>query len=894
MSSDDVNAQDAAPGPRRRLVWYVGLAAGAVVATTLFIPGVIATYADGQARSGADALEQQHRSDAAAARFAAAGTTRTKHDHSRHDHTGPARRGDGHGHDHSDPLTKNAVSREIGSSVTPETADPTTAREAAAARDVVAAQRAEPDPKIVPTAEPAARRDVPQNRYAMAGGCYALQLAGSGTWVTRTDDGYRADAAQIGDAEPFHFQATDLGKYLLFDDGEEFLARSMDPLAGDEVESAEQASPSADWTATRRGSAYLFRLSSADRSLSAETNGDLVTAPGAKSFNLRRTTGCARWPEVDVNVDGRPFRGTSDIQEVRGYLDAHTHGMAFEFLGGDVHCGRPWHPYGVETALVDCEDHQLADGNGAVLENILKNGTPTGSHDPVGWPTFNDWPAPDSLTHEGTYYKWMERAWRGGQRLFVNLLVENGKLCQIYPIKHNSCDDMDSIRLQAKDMRDFERYIDAQAGGPGRGWYRIVTDPFQARKVINQGKMAVVMGIETSVLFGCTMKADVPDPLCTKASINAQLNEVHKLGVRQMELVNKFDNALSGVAGDEGTTGVAVNGANALETGSFWDMRTCPDTYDPEVHDKNQITVPGGEQAFSQRDGIFGAIQEQFGASPPALPVYGPAPHCNRRGLTPLGDHTIREMTKRKMIFDPDHMSVDGRKASLDLLESLSYPGVVSSHSWSTPDAYPRIYELGGMVTPYAGDSSGFVDKWERHLDWADGRYYFGFGFGADINGLGAQGDPRGAGVPNPVTYPFKGLGGVSIRKQHSGQRVYDINVDGVAHYGLYPDWMEDLRKIAGNAIVEDMARGPEAYLQMWERAVGVSNDGCRDRSARKRLSVFDNLSRGTSVQQVLRTAGQPHSRLGDAFTYCAKNGSGATTRLRAVFNDAGRLLRVS
>lgn len=233
-----------------------------------------------------------------------------------------------------------------------------------------------------------------------------------------------------------------------------------------------------------------------------------------------------------------------------------------------------------------------------------------------------------------------------------------------------------------------------------------------------------------------------------------------------MELVSKFDNALSGVAGDEGTTGVAVNGANLAETGSFWDMRTCPSGYRPEVHDRNQITAPGGEQAFSQRDGIFGAIQDQFAVTPPvALPVYAPAPHCNQQALSSLGRHTIREMTERNMIFDPDHMSVSGRKASLDLVESLDYPRVVSSHSWSTPDAYPRIYRLGGLVTPYAGDSTVFVDKWKRHLGWADGRYYFGFGFGADINGLGAQGDPRGAGVPNPVTYPFKGLGGVTVGK---------------------------------------------------------------------------------------------------------------------------------
>ena len=55
--------------------------------------------------------------------------------------------------------------------------------------------------------------------------------------------------------------------------------------------------------------------------------------------------------------------------------------------------------------------------------------------------------------------------------------------------------------------------------------------------------------------------------------------------------------------------------------------------------------------------------------------------------------------------------------------------------------------------------------------------------------------------------------------KQRSGSRVYDINVDGTDDYGLYPDWVEDLRTIAGQQIVDDMAQGAEAYLQMWQRA---------------------------------------------------------------------------
>ena len=168
---------------------------------------------------------------------------------------------------------------------------------------------------------------------------------------------------------------------------------------------------------------------------------------------------------------------------------------------------------------------------------------------------------------------------------------------------------MTSIRLQARDMHKLERYVDAQYGGPGKGWYRIVTNPYQARRVVNQGKLAVVMGIETSVLFGCTMKADVPDPSCTKESIDRQLTQVRRMGVSQMELVNKFDNALSGVAGDEGQTGVAVNSANFLETGSFWDMRHCPAAYPADVHDKNQLSAPAAqalEDAFAARLVQFG------------------------------------------------------------------------------------------------------------------------------------------------------------------------------------------------------------------------------------------------------------------------------------------------
>ena len=788
-------------------------------------------------------------------------------------------------HDHGDPATKNDVSR--GLAVGEGVVDPTTATERSAAEAYVASQRALPDPSLTSVPAYPARTTVPTHRYAMAGGCYTLQ---AGTrYVTRSGSALAVAAVPAASAARLYFKATRLGGYLLH------TASGEVTLQGDgSVAIAAEPSAQADWTARKVPAGFTFDVG-AGKALTV-AGGRLVGGSGTP-FALRVASGCPSYPEAAVNVSGDPFAGETSYQEVRGFVDAHTHGMAFEFLGGSVHCGRPWHAYGAPYALVDCPDHTLTQGKGAVLESVL-SGEP--SHDPVGWPTFKDWPAPESLTHEGTYYRWLERAWRGGQRLFVNLLVENNKLCELYPLKRNSCDDMDSIRLQAQQMLRLQGYVDAQFGGPGKGFYRIVRDPFEARRVINAGKMAVVMGIETSIPFGCTYKKVLGQdlPACTAAEIDANLDEMHALGVRQMELVNKFDNALAGVAGDAGEVGLVINAANFLETGSFWAMEHC-EPADGESADNPQLALPdiGGDQ----QDALFGAIGQVLGLVG-SVPLYGPPAHCNARGLTDLGVHTIEGLAERRMVFDPDHLSVKARAASMDVIEDLRHPGVISSHSWSTPDTYPRIYRAGGFITPYAGDSTGFVAKWRRHLGWADPRYYFGMGFGADINGLGAQGSPRGADVANPVRYPFTGLGGVRIDRQRAGQRTWDINVDGVAQYGLYPDWVEDLRKVAdaqrpgdGARIVDDMARGAEAYLQMWERTYGVAPDSCRNASLRKAASTLPSLVRaGMTTEAVLRAVGQPYQRLGSTYLLCAKSSTRAKVPVRVTFSPGGTVTRVA
>ena len=358
------------------------------------------------------------------------------------------------------------------------------------------------------------------------------------------------------------------------------------------------------------------------------------------------------------------------------------------------------------------------------------------------------------------------------------------------------------------------------------------------------------------------------------------------MGVSQMELVNKFDNALAGVAGDEGSDRRRWSTPpTSSRPARFWRHATLPDRRPAEVHDKDQDGRPATPNPFTAAGRAVRRDRAGRPASPlpVALPVYGAKPHCNDRGLTDLGDYTIRGMAKRHMIFDPDHMSVTARKASLDLLESMSYPGVVSSHSWSTPDAYPRIYRLGGFITPYAGDSTGFVEKWKQHLTWADPRYYWGFGYGADINGLGAQGDPRGRRRSNPVTYPFTGLGGVTSNQQVSGQRVYDINKDGVAHYGLYPDWLQDLRKVAGRRRRHRRRTCPAARRPTCRCGSGPTasaNDGCRDPRALRSADLRCAASRPARAPTYVLTARGPAATGGstDTFTYCGRTSTGGTT----------------
>jgi len=644
--------------------------------------------------------------------------------------------------------------------------------------------------------------------YAYANGCYALRDTSTDRFVARDALGYAVNGQTAVAATPFRLEPTALGRYLLYGpDGRM-------PGAGvlGTVGATPNPGPAADWRMTDSGGTLRLTNLSTDKNLGVGVLGRLAqVASNAPRWSLEPALGCAEFPEIDVNVTGEPFKGESPDAPVRGFLDDHVHVGAFQFLGGRFHCGRPWSPYGVTVAMRDCLDHE-PNGAGAVAENFFVAGSPLGTHSTDGWPSFAGWPRDESLTHEGTYWKWIERAWRSGLRIMVNDLVENRALCEIYPLKQNNCNEMVSAYRQAEDMHALQDYIDAQFGGPGKGFLRIVDSPEQARHAINDGKLAMVLGIEVSEVLNCGQFNGTPH--CTAAQIDAELDRLHAIGVRSLFPVHKFDNALGGTHFDSGTTGVLVNTGNKYATGQFWTAEHCPGAAD---HD-NEPTNPTAEQAALIYS-VFGPLLTQP-LLQGQLPVYPPAPLCNPKGLTPLGEHLIRSMMSRGMIVETDHLSVKARRQALTILEETDYPGVISSHSWGDAGSQQRLQALGGLVGPITHEANGFAEEWQAARANRSPDFLFGLGFGSDINGLHAQPVPRPDAAQNPVQYPFQSFdGGSVIDRQRSGTRIYDVNVDGVDHYGLYPDWIEDLRLVAGQQIVDDMAAGAEAYLQVWERA---------------------------------------------------------------------------
>jgi len=674
------------------------------------------------------------------------------------------------------------------------------------------------------------------DRYALAGGCYTA-----------------ADAAGKPVAGQVRLKASALGRYLLYSKDGKFLTAQDDGS----LTQQDAPSPAADFTVQEAaGDGFTLAPQSTGKPVATVT--------------FTPADGCADFPEADLQATGTPSKGATEYGRVGGIVEGHNHWMAYGSFGGHFRCGSPWHEYGIAYALPDCAEVEGPQGLAAPLQNAFTYGNPVQPHETAGYPTLPS-QSKDQLTYEGMYYRWVERVWKSGLRLMVMGVNENRVLCELLVDRKESCNEMDGMRRGFRAIRRLEDYVDAQAGGPGKGFFQVVTDPFEARKVINQGRMAVVLEIETSEPFDCRGWEQVT---CDKAQIDRQIDEMHRMGVRSSLLLNKYDNPLAGVRFDSGIASYLINAGNRQSAGVFWSAKTCTGK-----EADNQIDF-GEPTAGAFLDSTFNGLGVPSGT----FPAYPPAPHCNTRGLTELGRHAVRRMMDLGWIVNPDHMSQAAVDDTLTLLESRRYSGVFSPHGWMDPGNWPRLWKLGGMVFSGHSGTDSYVKRWQEYRP-RETPFASGWGYGADLGGLSNQPDKSAKGA---ISYPFKSYDGkVTFERQKTGERTFDFTKEGVAHYGLYADWFEDLRRVGGQQFADDMWKGAEAYLQMWERASGIESKRCFfSRDGLKRTGRGP-LRLGDSWRQVLDRAGQPQQR-SRAWSWCVKGKDNRRAADVAVLSKSG------
>lgn len=687
--------------------------------------------------------------------------------------------------------------------------------------------------------------------YSLANACWLMRSVHAGAGVQREDGTWSASAEDETGAARFYFKPTGLGSYLLQDAGEQFLAVS-DP-AGDLLDAGgqfvghagsvtagigglvelvdgaqtpvgsilrqtgldirdranglgdQQVQPTLSVTDAPTDLAIwdLDRDASGDFVLTHQVTGlrlattesghlalaDIAMARDFDGFQIVPAEGCTPFPEAELNarIVAPPKRLNAD-GTVFGWVDGHNHITGSEYLGGRVTYGFPFHRLGVTQALGDCSTHHGPEGTLSPVSYVVA----TAPHDTTGWPTFNDWPGPGELTHHQTYYLWLKRAFLAGQKLMVNHFVESQLLCSLHtPFNRNDCNAMASIRHQRDRLLALQDYIDAQEGGPGQGWFRIVTHPTQARQVIADGKLAVIMGAEVSRLFDCATTHDQPN--CTIADIREQLAELKALGLRSLFPIHKEDNAFGGAR-------------------------------QPVAGTQTEQCAPLGEDQMDQPppgliDGLINTAVDQSGTDSDAR-------YCNAKELTPHGEFMIAEMMRQNMIIEIDHTGARTRDRILQIARDYGYP-VVTAHSWTNEDALPRIWEVNGAFARYSCTADCFVSSaFDRFIASAPPGAFLHVGIGSDANGLGPLPGVRATASDDPLQYPFTSYdGAVVFDRQVTGDRAFDLNTDGVAHYGLYADWVADVQNHGGDGrdtAMDMLFRSAEGYLRMWERAEGL------------------------------------------------------------------------
>lgn len=499
--------------------------------------------------------------------------------------------------------------------------------------------------------------------------------------------------------------------------------------------------------------------------------------------------------------------GLPAAAQVDGFVDLHSHLVAELSFGGGWYWGTLEGP--MDWAVRRCDGNFPGKSHAATIFPIVSEfiGDDTGWHLGIrrGYdrrqcdrflgitipgtcprPHFEHWPMWNAIAHQQMWHGWLQEAKQGGMRIMVVSLAESNFLCinTAVETRRFDCDEMASIQRQATYARDFATR--------NSSWVGIATTPAQARALIAQGKLALVLAVEVTKLF-------------PSGDYIAQLDQLRAMGIRSVQVVHHANNRFGGAA----QIPELKKAANITEF--LWGSN---------ITGVNDIVCRDGGGGSGTCNGDN---------------------YLNEVGLTPEGQTLVGAMMDRGMLVDVAHLS---RKAFAETyniaVQKGNYPLLYShAHMWDTVDSSEKnekfirdseismITSTGGMVGlrtgpeathPYAGAApvanrcQGSARSFAQSLMYAVDRG-LNVGFGADFNGFTKQLSPRFSlfGCYQDFV-DILGTGGPN-----------DLHKKGLAHVGLLPVLMNDLQRVGvASQYLDHLNDSAENFLVMWERSVSL------------------------------------------------------------------------
>jgi len=610
----------------------------------------------------------------------------------------------------------------------------------------------------------------------------------------------------------------------------------------------------------------------------------------------RKACGGASVTTPAAPVKGQPFLPPLTLQPapapLSGWVDLHTHPMSNLAFGGklfhggadagsllpavqmpnDPQCRFDVRAKSMEEALSDdapthgdnfqskcgsatrksviwaAEDGQLGQPGhriGAVFPPGAVNPAPFGM-----WPKWND------ITHQKMWVEWIRRAKDGGLRVMVALSHNNRLLGEAVgpgnftpsapgmPVS-GPTDDQHSSDLQIAEIKAFVlRHPDLM---------EVALTAADVNRIVLANKIAIVLGIEIDNIGNFNQQPAIQQPSIGFGMIAGEIQRLYNQGVRYIFPIHLTDN----IFGDTAIYDAKFNFANYRETNQFWTVLCALPPAPPFLGDEIGFKL-GGISSFAQ------VLQTQLHAPSGALPSAPacPAGHKNGRnqtGLTSYGEFAIKEMMRRGMIIDIDHMSHRAAERALQIAEGIAgggYP-LMSGHSGIRAQNVPdfnaensrtrtqlqRIGCLQGMFG--LGTSEADAYEWAREYvdaftemskpfaptSQCPNRVSFGPGsvaFGTDMNSLVKT--PRPTMPPGlkpgaPARAGLYAAPGFPTVRSSTGGKTWDYNLEGVAHYGMLADFVKDVRTAPANQgfngadlVDNHLMRSADYFWHMWQK----------------------------------------------------------------------------